>query len=88
MALDHIVIDLFCADHCRFNGRQFWRLTGPHIGPDHAAAFCRLIGFGLDAMFEILMRGYIGHICALAADIKLPAMISAAQAAFLITPEK
>ena len=58
-----------------------------HIGPEYAAGFHQRIGFKFD-LFGIT-RGFClrRHFHALAGDVEFPAVIGAAQAAFLIAPE-
>jgi hypothetical protein len=41
----------------------------------------------MDFMFKIILFRLVHHVCAGAGDIELPAVINAAQAAFLVTAE-
>src|ERR1700741_4139254 len=66
----------------RWERRRF--LACAHIGPDDAVALDRAIGLGLDFVGEGMARLYIGHVEAIAVDIEFPAMIDAADAAFLV----
>ena len=62
-------------------------LLGPHIGPQHAAALDQRIGRELDLPGEAAFLGLGGNLDALPGEIELPAVIGAAQAAFLVAPE-
>src|SRR5690349_19115218 len=64
------------------------RLARPHIDPDEAAAFMRWIGLVLD--MRLHARAVVGlarHVEDVAVHIELPAVIEAAEAAFLVAPE-
>ena len=59
-----------------------------HVGPDEARALDHLVGLGLDAVLEVLRRRHVRHVDAVAFDVELPAVIDAAQAAFLVAAEE
>jgi hypothetical protein len=59
-----------------------------HIGPDDSVTLDCLVGRGFDSRFELLMRQQIRLINAISSNIKLPAMIRAANAAALVAAEK
>ena len=69
------------------SGSGGWRSGGPMIGPQHAAALDQRIGLELDALGEAALLGLRRHLDALAGDVELPAVIGAAQPAFLVAPE-
>jgi hypothetical protein len=62
-------------------------LRRPHIGPQHAALLDEGVGFQLDAFGKAAFRRLRRHFDALPGDVELPAMIRAAQAAFLVASE-
>ena len=69
--------------------RQLGRLLAlAHVGPDEARALDHLVGLGLDAVLEVLRRRHVRHVEAVAFDVELPAVIDAAQAAFLVAAEE
>ena len=63
-------------------------LLGAHIGPDEAAAFARRIGFLLAIERQASAFGLAGLIEDVAVDVEFPAVIQAAQSAFLVAPER
>src|SRR5579875_599725 len=69
-------------------GRAGLMLLGSHIGPDDAAALDRRIGFDLDAVLHRAGRRLARQIDTSARRIELPAVIDAAQAAFLVAAEE
>src|SRR5262249_54044473 len=60
----------------------------PHIDPDDAGAFRGRIGLGLDLVLEILRRRHARHVDAIAGNVELPAVVDAADAVLLVTPEE
>ena len=58
-----------------------------HIGPQHAAALDQRIGGELDLLGEAALLRLRRHIHALAGHVVFPAVIGAAQAAFLVAAE-
>ena len=68
--------------------RQRRLLIGrPHIGPQHRTEFHQRIRRQLDLLAEAGFDRFGRHLGALAGDVVLPAMIRAAQAAFLVAAE-
>ena len=59
-----------------------------HIDPDDAALLGDLVGLGLDAVGEALVLGQVRLVEAVAFDVELPAVIGAAEAAFLVAAEE
>ena len=73
----------------RLERRQRRRhLALAHIDPDQPPAFGDLVGLGLDLIAEVLVCRQIGHVEAIAGDIVFPAVIDAAQPAFLVAAEE
>ena len=62
-------------------------LGRPHIGPHEAAGLARRIGLVLELACEAAFRWLRGHLQHIAFDVELPAVIEAAQPAFLIAAE-
>ncbi len=58
-----------------------------HIGPDRSAAFHAGVGLELDLAAEAALGRLRGNVNALPVHIVLPAVVGAAQAAFLTAPE-
>src|SRR6202023_2460423 len=58
-----------------------------HIGPQHAAAFDERIGFELDLLGEAALLGLGRNFDALPGDVVFPAVVGAAQPAFLVAAE-
>ena len=80
---------LFLGQHQHFDVGQRRRfLALAHVGPDEARALDHLVGLGLDAVLEVLRRRHVRHVEAVAFDVEFPAVIDAAQAAFLVAPEE
>ena len=69
-------------------GQRRRLLARAHVGPDEARALGHLVGLGLDAVLEVLRRRHVRHVEAVAFDVELPAVIDAAQAAFLVAAEE
>ena len=59
----------------------------PHIGPDHAALFDHGIGIQLDLLGIAAFRRLRRHVDALAGHVVFPAVVGAAQPAFLVAAE-
>ena len=68
--------------------RRRHALGRPEIGPHDAAQLDRRIGGDVDLVLELLLRGLVQLIDAAAVDVELPAVIDAAQPAFLVAAEK
>src|SRR5215207_7550644 len=64
---------------------EFFR--GTHVGPDEAAALARRIGFLLAINLEPAAFRFAGLVDDIAVNIELPAVIEAAQPAFLVAAE-
>jgi hypothetical protein len=60
----------------------------PHVDPDDARALDCLIGLGFHLMLEILVRRHARHVDTVASDVVFPAVIDAADAAFLVASEE
>jgi hypothetical protein len=58
-----------------------------HVHPDHAAALAERIGLELDLLAEAALRGFRGHLNALAVHVVLPAVVRAADAVLLVAAE-
>src|SRR5258708_30433538 len=72
-----------------FKRRQRRRLGArSHITPDHSGALDGRVSPGLHLVLEILVRRHARHVDAVAGDIVFPAMIDAADAAFLVASKK
>ena len=68
-------------------GQRRALLGRPHVGPQHAAALDQRVALQLHALAKARVVGLRGNLDALAGDVVLPAVIRAAQAAFLVAPE-
>src|SRR5215469_2844577 len=86
--------DLGCGD-ARFFGRskgrrlEFVRLSGrTDVAPYEAAGLPRRISLLLDAFGEMAVGRFGRHFEHIAVDVKFPAMVEAAQAAFFVAPVK
>ena len=88
IALDHADVDLVFRRIEDLEGGQRRRLARAHVDPDHAGALDRLVGLGMDLVLEVLLRRHARHVDALARRVELPAVIEAAQAAFLVAAEE
>jgi len=66
--------------------RRLLRLA--HIDPDQAVALLHRIRFGAHLILEILMLGQVRHVGAASVGIELPAVVDAADAAFLVAAEE
>ena len=66
-----------------------WRpvFRGAEVGPDDAAEFHSGVGGGGHFGGEIAVGGFVHHIGALAVDVEFPAVIDAAEAAFLVAAQ-
>jgi hypothetical protein len=64
------------------------RLAAPEIGPHDAAVLDRRIGDGAHLALELAARRLGRHVDAAAGHVELPAMVDAAQTAFLVSPEE
>ena len=74
--------------HREFPLRQRRRvLRRAHIGPQDAAALDQRIGFELDLLGEAAFLWLRRHLDALPSEVELPAVIGAAQSAFLVAAE-
>src|SRR5207302_11446130 len=62
-------------------------LGRPHVGPQHAAALDQRVALQLHALAKPRVVGLRGNLDALAGDVVLPAVVGAAQPAFLVAPE-
>ncbi len=62
-------------------------LRRPEMGPQHAATLDQRIGLELDPFGEAALHRLRRHLHALAVDVELPAVIGAAQPAFLVAAE-
>jgi hypothetical protein len=70
-----------------FQIRQFGHLIDwAHIGPDHVAPFPHRIGLDPDQVLGVEVGIGGRHVDAAAVGVELPAVIDAADAAFLVTP--
>src|SRR6185437_5797846 len=58
-----------------------------HVDPDHPAHFIRGIRAHGQALFEVRLGRLAGHIDALARGVELPAVVDAAETAFLVATE-
>ena len=58
-----------------------------HVDPDDAGALHDLVGLGLDLLLEARRR-QARHVDAVAGDVELPAVVDAADAAFLVAAEE
>ena len=58
------------------------------IGPHQPAQFDGRIGGEVDVLLELVLRRLVELIDAVAFDVEFPAVIDAAQPAFLVAPEK
>ena len=87
--LDALRHEALLGRHLReFPFRQRRLLVGrAHIGPQHAAAFDQRIGLQLDLLAEAAFDRLRRHLDALAGVVVFPAVIGAAQAAFLVAAE-
>src|SRR5579863_6509654 len=68
-------------------GQRRYLLGRAHIRPNNPAEFGRRVGGEVDVLLELIFRRLVELIDALAFDVEFPAVIDAAQAAFLVTPE-
>ena len=69
-------------------GRHFRHvLPLAEIGPDHPAPFDDGVGLGLDLLAQRRVGRLGRHVHDVAVDVELPAMVDAAQTAFLVAPE-
>ena len=66
-------------------GRHMFRRA--HIGPDDAAEFQGGVGGGGHFGGEVAVGGLVHHIYALAVDVEFPAVIDAAESAFLVAAQ-
>ena len=62
--------------------------AGAHIDPDEAGALDGAIGLGLHLVLEVLLWRHARHVDALARRVELPAVIEAADTAFLVAAEE
>ncbi len=69
------------------SGRLRLVFRRPHIGPQHAASLNQRIGAQLDAAAETVLLRLRRQVHALAGHVVFPAVIGAAQAAFLVAAE-
>ena len=91
VAVAHVAHDdaLVVGDAQHLERRQRRRhLALAHVDPDDAALLGDLVGLGLDAVGEALVLGQVRLVEAVAFDVELPAVIDAAQAAFLVAAEE
>src|SRR5205814_1477691 len=58
------------------------------ISPHDATELDRRIGGDVDAVLELVLRGLVELIDAVAFDVEFPAVIDAAEAAFLVAPKE
>ena len=71
-----------------FQRGQFGHLLGrAHIGPDHVAPFAHRIGLDADQVLGVEVGIGGRHVDAAAVGVELPAVIDAADAAFLVAAE-
>ena len=70
--------------------RRQWRryLAFAHIDVDQSAALGHLVSLRFDLVPKVLVWRQIGHIETIAGDVVFPAVIDAAQAAFLVAPKE
>jgi hypothetical protein len=88
-ALDEAHTDLVVGNIQDFERRQRRRLGArPHIDPDESGALDRLVGPRLHLVLEVLMRRHARHVDAVARDVELPAVIDAADPAFLVASQE
>ena len=73
---------------CRETGLVGRGRAVAHIDVDQTAALGHLVGPRLDLLPEVLIRRQIGHVEAIAGGVEFPAVIDAAQAAFLVAAEE
>ena len=59
-------------------------LRRSHVGPDKAAGLHARVGAGLDLVLERLALWRVRHVDAVARDVKLPAVVDAANAALFV----
>ena len=64
------------------------QLLRPHIDPDESAGFFSRIGLVLDLLGEAAFGRLRDHLQHLAVHVELPAVVEAAQTAFLVAPEE
>ena len=62
-------------------------LLRPHVSPDDAAQLHGGVGGGGHLGREVAVGGFVHHVGALAVDVEFPAVIHAAQAAFLVASQ-
>src|SRR4051812_42512489 len=75
-------------DERKFPSRARRLLIGrAHIGPEHAALLDQRISGQLDLLGVPALGGLGGNVDALARRVEFPAVVGAAQAAFLVAPE-
>jgi hypothetical protein len=80
--------DLVFGDVQNFEARQRRRFRArAHVDPDHTGPLDRPVGVCLDLLLEIRRR-HARHVQAVAGDVEFPAVIDAAQSAFLVASEK
>ena len=69
-------------------GRRRDLVGRSQIGPDDAAQFDGRIGDDVDVLLELVLRRLVELVEAMAFDVELPAVIDAAQTAFLVAAKK
>lgn len=62
-------------------------LLPAHVHPHQAVAFGRAIGLGMHLVLEFLARRHVGHVHAVPSHVELPAVVDAADAAFLVAAQ-
>ena len=88
VALDEADLDLVLGHVEDLEGGQRRRLGArAHVDPHHAGALDRLVGPCLHLLLEAGRR-QARHVQAVAGNVELPAVIDAAQTAFLVAPQE